>query len=105
MTYSIVARDPAHGHMGVATQSQEFSVGSSVSWAVPGQGAIATQSMGEPTYGELGLGARFSQRCSAFRRCRLEGSAPYRPAAAGAMSADLHSFQSRRDELPCRLTY
>lgn len=55
MTYSIVARDPVEGHMGVATQSQAFSVGSSVAWAAPGHGVIATQSMGEPMYGELGL--------------------------------------------------
>ncbi len=55
MTYSIIARDPASGHMGVATQSQAFAVGSSVSWALPGHGVIATQSMGEPMYGELGL--------------------------------------------------
>ncbi|TVQ86682.1 MAG: DUF1028 domain-containing protein [Chromatiaceae bacterium] len=55
MTYSIVARDPVDGHMGIATQSQAFSVGSSVSWAAPGHGVIATQSMGEPMYGELGL--------------------------------------------------
>lgn len=55
MTYSIVARDAADGHMGVATQSQAFSVGSSVSWAAPGHGVVATQSMGEPMYGELGL--------------------------------------------------
>lgn len=55
MTYSIVARDSDAGHMGVATQSQAFSVGSSVSWAAPGHGVIATQSMGEPMYGELGL--------------------------------------------------
>jgi uncharacterized Ntn-hydrolase superfamily protein len=55
MTYSIVARDPESGHMGVATQSQAFAVGSSVSWALPGYGVIATQSTGEPMYGELGL--------------------------------------------------
>ena len=55
MTYSIIARDPVEGHIGVATQSQAFAVGSSVSWALPGVGAIATQSMGEPMYGELGL--------------------------------------------------
>jgi uncharacterized Ntn-hydrolase superfamily protein len=55
LTYSILARDPVDGHMGVATQSQAFSVGSSVSWAAPGHGVIATQSMGEPMYGELGL--------------------------------------------------
>lgn len=55
MTYSIVARDPESGQMGVATQSQAFAVGSSVSWAMPGHGVIATQSMGEPMYGDLGL--------------------------------------------------
>ena len=55
MTYSIVARDPHTGEMGVATQSQAFAVGSSVSWARPGAGVIATQSIGEPMYGELGL--------------------------------------------------
>ena len=55
MTYSIVARDPHTREMGVATQSQAFAVGSSVSWAMPGAGVIATQSIGEPMYGELGL--------------------------------------------------
>ncbi len=55
MTYSIIARDPKTGEMGVATQSQAFAVGSSVSWALPGAGVIATQSIGEPMYGELGL--------------------------------------------------
>lgn len=55
MTYSIVARDRDTGEMGVATQSQAFAVGSSVPFALPGQGVIATQSMGEPMYGEIGL--------------------------------------------------
>lgn len=41
--------------MGVACQSQAFAVGSSVPWAMSGSGVIATQSMGEPMYGELGL--------------------------------------------------
>ncbi len=57
MTYSIIARDAESGEMGVACQSQAFAVGSSVPWALPGHGAIATQSMGEPMYGELGLDA------------------------------------------------
>ncbi|MGJ7441796.1 DUF1028 domain-containing protein [Aquipuribacter sp. MA13-6] len=57
MTYSIIARDPETGQMGVATQSQAFAVGSSVSWAAPGAGVVATQSMGEPMYGDLGLDA------------------------------------------------
>ncbi|MFA9443931.1 DUF1028 domain-containing protein [Egicoccus sp. AB-alg6-2] len=55
MTYSIVARDPRTGQMGVATQTQALAVGASVPWALPGYGVIATQSMGEPMYGELGL--------------------------------------------------
>ncbi|NUO82297.1 DUF1028 domain-containing protein [candidate division KSB1 bacterium] len=54
-TYSIVARDPATGHMGVAVQSHWFSVGSLVTWAEAGVGAIATQSFIDPGYGPLGL--------------------------------------------------
>ncbi|MGH7246680.1 MAG: DUF1028 domain-containing protein [Pseudomonadota bacterium] len=54
-TYSIVARDPANGQMGVAVQSHYFSVGSVVTWAEAGVGAVATQSIGEPSYGALGL--------------------------------------------------
>ncbi|HLM06371.1 MAG TPA: DUF1028 domain-containing protein [Blastococcus sp.] len=55
MTYSIVARDPGTGEMGVATQSQAFAVGASVPFALPGHGVIATQSMAEPMYGSVGL--------------------------------------------------
>ncbi|RBY89485.1 DUF1028 domain-containing protein [Blastococcus sp. TF02A-30] len=55
MTYSIVARDPETGEMGVATQSQAFAVGNSVPFALPGHGVIATQSMAEPMYGAVGL--------------------------------------------------
>jgi len=54
-TYSIVARDSATGQIGVAVQSHWFSVGSSVTWAEAGVGAVATQSFIEPSYGPLGL--------------------------------------------------
>jgi uncharacterized Ntn-hydrolase superfamily protein len=54
-TYSIVARDPGTGEMGVAVQSHWFSVGSLVSWAEAGVGAVATQSFVEVSYGPLGL--------------------------------------------------
>lgn len=54
-TYSIVARDPATGEMGVAVQSHWFSVGSIVTWAEAGVGAVATQSFAEPAYGPRGL--------------------------------------------------
>lgn len=55
MTYSIVARDPETGALGVAVQSHWFSVGSVVTWAESGVGAIATQSFAEPAYGPRGL--------------------------------------------------
>jgi uncharacterized Ntn-hydrolase superfamily protein len=54
-TYSIVARDSATGDMGVAVQSHWFSVGSIVTWAEAGVGAVATQSLVDPAYGPLGL--------------------------------------------------
>ncbi len=54
-TFSIVARDPVTGDLGVAVQSHWFSVGSIVTWAEPGVGAIATQSFVEPAYGPKGL--------------------------------------------------
>ncbi|HEX8089437.1 MAG TPA: DUF1028 domain-containing protein, partial [Blastocatellia bacterium] len=54
-TFSIVARDPATGELGVAVQSHWFSVGSIVPWAEAGVGAVATQSFVDPSYGKLGL--------------------------------------------------
>lgn len=54
-TFSIVARDPATGELGVAVQSHWFSVGSIVTWAEAGIGAVATQSFVDPSYGKLGL--------------------------------------------------
>ncbi len=55
-TYSIVARDPATGNLGVAVQSHYFSVGGVVPWAESGVGAVATQSFAEPAYGPRALG-------------------------------------------------
>jgi uncharacterized Ntn-hydrolase superfamily protein len=54
-TYSIVAHDPATGQVGVAVQSHWFSVGSVVTWAEAGVGAVATQSFVDPAYGIRGL--------------------------------------------------
>jgi len=54
-TFSIVARDSITGEMGVAVQSHWFSVGSLVTWAEAGVGAVATQSFVDPAYGPLGL--------------------------------------------------
>ena len=55
MTYSIVARDPDSGALGVAVQSHWFSVGSVVAWAESGVGAVATQAFAEVSYGPLAL--------------------------------------------------
>jgi len=54
-TFSIIARDPQTGAIGVAVQSHWFSVGSIVPWAEPGVGAVATQSFADASYGPLGL--------------------------------------------------
>ena len=54
-TYSIVALDQETGQLGVAVQSHWFSVGTVVPWAKAGVGAVATQSIAEPSYGPKGL--------------------------------------------------
>src|SRR5882672_1659213 len=54
-TFSIVARDPQTGEIGVAVQSHWFAVGQIVPWAEAGVGAVATQSFVDPSYGQLGL--------------------------------------------------
>jgi len=54
-TYSIVARDAATGDLGVAVQSHWFSVGSGVTWARAGVGAIATQALANFSFGPRGL--------------------------------------------------
>src|SRR5262245_11566286 len=54
-TYSIVARDPQTGEMGVAVQSHWFSVGPVVPWAEAGVGAVATQSFVNIAHGPNGL--------------------------------------------------
>ncbi|HEV2139092.1 MAG TPA: DUF1028 domain-containing protein [Nitrososphaerales archaeon] len=48
MTYSIVARDEKAGEIGVAVQSHFFSVGSVVTWARAGVGAVATHGLCAP---------------------------------------------------------
>ena len=76
-TYSIVARDSVTGEIGVAVQSHWFSVGSIVTWAEAGVGAVATQSFVEPSYGPLGL-----------ELMRLGRSAPQALAALVSTDAD-----------------
>jgi uncharacterized Ntn-hydrolase superfamily protein len=54
MTYSILGRDPATGEVGAAVHSAWYSsVG--VLWAEAGVGAVASQAIGEPTFGHVGV--------------------------------------------------
>lgn len=55
MTFSIVARDPNTGALGVAVHSHAFSVGSIVPWVEAGVGAVATQSLPLLEAGPRGL--------------------------------------------------
>lgn len=54
-TFSIVAWDPVTGDLGVAVQSKFLGVGAVVPFAKAGVGAVATQALGNPTYGPRGL--------------------------------------------------
>lgn len=55
MTFSIVARDPQTGELGIAVQSKFLAVGAVVPWARADVGAIATQSWANTSYGPRGL--------------------------------------------------
>jgi uncharacterized Ntn-hydrolase superfamily protein len=57
VTWSIVARDPANGHLGVAVASRFFAVGGIVPPIRGGVGAIATQAFVNPLNGVDGLTA------------------------------------------------
>ncbi|MBK9715869.1 MAG: DUF1028 domain-containing protein [Kouleothrix sp.] len=54
-TFSIAARDPQNGDLGVAVASKFLSVGSVVPWAQAGAGAVATQALANISYGPRGL--------------------------------------------------
>jgi len=55
MTYSIVARDPETGELGVAVQSCYYQVGPVVPWGQAGVGVVATQSMVNVAFGPAGV--------------------------------------------------
>ena len=55
MTWSIVARDPVTGHLGIAVASRFFAVGGVVPHMRGGLGAIATQAFISPMWGTDGL--------------------------------------------------
>ena len=51
MTFSIVARDPATGQLGVAVSTCALAVGRAAPWARAGVGAVATQALSQRGYG------------------------------------------------------
>jgi uncharacterized Ntn-hydrolase superfamily protein len=55
MTWSIIARDEATGHFGIAVATRFFAVGARVPHVAAGVGAIATQALVNPYYGIDGL--------------------------------------------------
>jgi uncharacterized Ntn-hydrolase superfamily protein len=55
LTFSLVARDPVSGRLGVAVATCALAVGRAVPWAQAGVGAIATQATTNRGYGARGL--------------------------------------------------
>lgn len=88
-TYSIVARDSTTGEIGVAVQSHWFSVGTVVSWAEAGVGAVATQSFAEVSYGPLGLDLMRAGKTAPQALASLLASDPQREVRQVAM-VDAH---------------
>ena len=79
MTFSIVARDPETGALGVAMQTCMFAAGAVVPWARPGVGAVATQAITETAYGPRCLDA-------------MQAGASAAGALAAAQAADPGAF-------------
>ena len=55
MTWSIIARDQATGHIGIAVATRFFAVGARVPHIAAGFGGIATQALSNPYYGIDGV--------------------------------------------------
>jgi len=54
-TYSIIARDPATGELGVGVQSKAFAAGNRAMHAKGGVAVIAHQAAANPMYGAMGI--------------------------------------------------
>ena len=55
MTWSIIARDPLTGQIGIAVATKFFAVGARVPHIAPGIGGVATQALVNPYYGIDGV--------------------------------------------------
>jgi uncharacterized Ntn-hydrolase superfamily protein len=78
VTYSIVARCPDTGQLGVAVQSHFFGTGAVVPWLEAGVGAVATQATAEIAHGPDGL-------------ARLRGGRSPEEALADILGPDEHA--------------
>jgi uncharacterized Ntn-hydrolase superfamily protein len=99
VTHSIVARDPATGELGVAVQSHWFSVGSTVPWAEPAVGAVATQSIADPSYGPNALDllrAGASARDALGQLVRADGGNAVRQVTIVDARGDVAAHTGRR---------
>src|SRR5690348_12343116 len=84
MTWSIVARDPDSGALGVAVASRFFAVGALCPFGASGIGALSTQALCNPLYGPAALAALRAGEAPADIVARLTG------ADAGADHRQLH---------------
>jgi uncharacterized Ntn-hydrolase superfamily protein len=73
MTFSIVARDPATGDLGVAVASKFLAVGAVVPWARAGIGATATQAFANVAFGPDSLELLATHRAPAVLERLLAG--------------------------------
>lgn len=55
MTWSVIARDPESGALGIAVATRFFAVGALCPHVASGKGALATQALINPTFGRRGL--------------------------------------------------
>jgi uncharacterized Ntn-hydrolase superfamily protein len=55
VTWTIIAKEPETGQLGIATTTHAFGVGPIADWPRAGVGVVATQSFVEVSYGPLGL--------------------------------------------------
>jgi uncharacterized Ntn-hydrolase superfamily protein len=81
VTYSIVARDPATGELGVGSQSHFFGVGRLVGWGEAGVGVAATQAFVNVDHGPgaiAGMAAGEAPSAVLARLTAADGGAGYR---------------------------
>jgi uncharacterized Ntn-hydrolase superfamily protein len=84
MTWSIIAREPSTGRIGIAVATKFFAVGASVPFIRTGVGAVATQAFVNPHYGPAGLDLLAQGKSAA------ETVATLTAADAGRESRQLH---------------